>query len=246
MVTVFNRGAQRLLGHDPDDVIGRMRALDFHDGEEMKMRAGTLAARCGRPVAPREAVLAEESLGREQEWTFRRRDGSTVPVSLVVTAMRDDAGALVGYLSLAQDVSARREYERSLKQAMHRANHANRAKSQFLANMSHEIRTPLNAVIGLSYLLERTALDADQSGFVGKIKVASKSLLSIINDVLDLSKIEAAEMQIERAPFAPLPMLTEIAELMRVQAEAKGIGFAMETPDPLPDAVEGDVTRLRR
>jgi PAS domain S-box-containing protein len=245
-VVLFNRGAERLLGYRADEVVGRMRGIEFHDADEVAARAAALEGEVGRPFDARACFIDPSVLGRVQEWHYLGRDGQRIPVSLAVTDMRDDAGELVGYLGIAHDVTARQQYEFSLREAMHRANHANRAKSQFLANMSHEIRTPMNAVIGLSYLLERTALDTDQAGFVAKIKLAGKSLLSIINDVLDLSKIEAAEMRIEQAPFSPAALLEELADLMKVQADAKGICFSADLQCALPPALQGDATRLRQ
>ena len=102
---------------------------------------------------------------------------------------------------------------------MQQAREANEAKSRFLANMSHEIRTPMNAVIGLAHVLGKTPLDQDQTGLLTRIKVASKGLLSIINDVLDLSKIEAGEMRLEAAPFDLDAVVRDVASLISVAAE---------------------------
>ena len=120
------------------------------------------------------------------------------------------------------------------------------AKTRFLANMSHEIRTPLNAVIGLAHLLERTSLDQEQAPYVQNIKLAGKSLLSIINDVLDLSKIEAGEIMIERVDFSLRDLCSELQAMLDAQARAKGLALHM-TPDAgLPDVLRGDPTRLRQ
>jgi PAS domain S-box-containing protein len=246
VISIFNKGAEKLLGYSQGDVVGRESSLRFHDPVEMRERARELSLRYGRKVHTGEVLIDPEELGHSREWTYVRKSGERIPVSLGVTAMYDDQGAVVGYLGIAHDVRPQKEQERTLRDAVQRAKAANQAKTQFLANMSHEIRTPMNAVIGLSYLLERTELNQEQVSFLSKIKLASKSLLSLINDILDLSKIEASELKIERSPFNLDAMLREICELVSVQSDAKSIGFNLDMPAHLPPVLEGDPTRLHQ
>jgi PAS domain S-box-containing protein len=245
-IKVFNAGAERLLGYTSDEMIGRIMPPLLHDPEELRVCGEELSAQLGHAVEG-QAVLVESSmLRRPREWTYVRKGGGRVTVSLVVTAMHTDAGELLGYVGVAHDVTRQKHYEASLRRAMGKAEQASGAKSLFLANMSHEIRTPMNAVIGLSYLLGQTSLNEEQAVFLGKIKLASKSLLAVITDVLDLSKIEAGELIVECTAFSLPDLLNEVANVMAVQADAKGISFKIDTPVDLPEALQGDATRLKQ
>jgi PAS domain S-box-containing protein len=177
--------------------------------------------------------------GKEFDTEFRivRPDGVVKYVKAASHILREADGRAVRMTGVNVDVSA-------LREATDRAEHANRAKSQFLANMSHEIRTPMNAVIGLSYLLAQTNLDADQRDLLTKIQASSNSLLAIINDVLDLTKIEAGELILERTTFRLKGVLRMICDLTAMNAKSKGIAFHVDLAEDLPEAIQGDATRL--
>jgi PAS domain S-box-containing protein len=159
---------------------------------------------------------------------------------------RSSEGAPEWMHGTLQDVTARHLADQALKQATVAAEAANAAKSTFLANMSHEIRTPLNAVIGLAYLLEQTQLDADQRSFLGRLQVASRALLGVINDVLDLSKIEAGEMVLEETNFDILELLNELEMIVAPQAADKRLRLHVECSAEVPRMLAGDVAKLRQ
>jgi PAS domain S-box-containing protein len=245
-ITVFNAGAERMLGYDRSEMVGVATPALIHDADEMRRRGEELTAALGRPVSGGAVFIEPSTLREPREWTYVHKDGTRIAVSLVVTAMVGADGEIFGYLGVAHDVTRQKLHEDALHSAIERAEQASLAKSQFLANMSHEIRTPMNAVLGLSYLLEQTRLDAEQASTLAKIRVASKSLLSVINDVLDLSKIEAGELTVERIAFNLPAVLRDVCEMAQVQAGAKGIAFSVHTPPDLPQVVESDATRLRQ
>ncbi|UXH79823.1 CHASE domain-containing protein [Roseateles amylovorans] len=247
-ITVFNSGAERLLGYRAEEVVGRHSPALIHVKEEIDARGKELSREIGRPVSGFSALVRmPQLLGSEnREWTYVRKDGSRFPVSLVVTTQRDAEGRLLGYLGIAQDITARREAEQALLQARDNAEAASRAKSSFLANMSHELRTPMNAVLGIAHLLKRSSLNGDQRSLLGKLETAGKTLLAIINDVLDLAKIEAGGLHVEWAAVEPRKVLAEIGELIEAQAAAKGLQIHTDCADDVPTQVASDPLRLRQ
>ncbi|CAN7272932.1 PAS domain S-box protein [Acidovorax sp. LjRoot117] len=250
VVTVFNRGAELLLGEPAQQIIGHRNASDFVENGDQASDPGPAPMRQDPmdSIAPevRMALIHTASQDPLRQWRLARADGGRVPVSLAVTRMADATGSFVGYLGIAHDVSTRLEQEKSLRIAMQQAREASDAKSRFLANMSHEIRTPMNAVIGLSYLLARTALDGEQQRMLQQVQVAGKALLAVINDVLDLSKIEAGEVTLETLALDMGQVVRDVSALIEPQAQAKGIAYVVDGAGPPDIALEGDSTRLRQ
>jgi signal transduction histidine kinase len=146
----------------------------------------------------------------------------------------------------ARDISDLKAYQQALEQARDAAEAASRAKSTFLANMSHEIRTPMNGVLGLTELVLATNLDERQRKFLELAHSSATSLMSIINDILDLSKIEAQRLTLESAPFSLDQLLRDALEAHRPEAESKGLVLDWRVQPGTPDALLGDAVRLRQ
>ena len=148
-----------------------------------------------------------------------------------------------GYVA---DYTDRKRMEEDLLKARNQAEEASKAKTQFLASMSHEIRTPLNGVIGYTDLLRGTQLNPIQQKYVDNANIAGKSLLQIINSILDLSKIEAGKMELDLAAFDLTELLEELIRMFRIQARDKGLALRLETPDPRLKYIIADSVRLRQ
>ncbi|MDL2338264.1 MAG: PAS domain-containing protein, partial [Pseudomonadota bacterium] len=205
----------------------------------------------GEWASDQELFLAEVLRGESKQYqrVLKGPSGRTMHGLATFTPDIVD-GTVCGFLVVVSDITEMKEAELRLREvnaalvdSRDKADAANRAKSAFLANMSHEIRTPMNAIIGLTHLLRRDAQDLVEVERLGKVSDAANHLLQVINDILDLSKIEAGKLQVEEADFSLKALLSRTRELVAERARAKGLAFTVDV-DHTPDALRGDPTRL--
>ncbi len=213
------------------------KALAFYVGESQDRMARAMheAADSGRSF--------------DLELAYRRADGTQLRVRAVGEAQGEAYGTGAGprrVVGAFQDITERRRSSEALLEAKAAAEAASAAKSAFLSNMSHEIRTPLNAVIGVTHLLADTAMNDDQRLLLSKAQLAGRSLLGIVNDVLDLAKIEAGEVSLDEEPYQPQALLGEIDSVYAPLARQKGLAFTVEVAPDVPAWLHGDSTRLRQ
>ncbi|OEU64946.1 MAG: hybrid sensor histidine kinase/response regulator [Desulfovibrio sp. S3730MH75] len=228
----FNRMAEDLFGRTRHEVLGH----DFFDlflperlwGEFSRQLETVLSGTPLRFLENNIRVGGTEE--RTMQWSLSR--------------LLDAKGEALGVLAVGQDITERKRAEVELCEARDSAEEANRAKSEFLANMSHEIRTPISAIIGMSEMTLSTELDQEQKGYLVTVKKAAQSLLSIINDILDISKIEARKMELRPEDFNLYDMLEKQLSVLRIQAEEKGIELRSNISESLDHCFLGDSLRL--
>ncbi len=235
-VSSWNTGAQRLFGFSDSEILGEPTDRLFTPEDRA----------AGVPGLER---LRAESTGRSEEerWHFRG-DGTRFLASGLVTAVRDESGTLLGYTKVARDITEPKRAEAELRAAKVAAEVANRAKSTFLANMSHELRTPLNAIIGYSEMLGEDAEDRGLDDLIpdlDRIHSAGKHLLGLINDVLDLSKIEAGRMELYLETFDLAEMVRDAVATVGPMAEKAHDLIRIDLPDGL-GALHADLTKVRQ
>jgi PAS domain S-box-containing protein len=246
---LFNRAGERLVGLGRQELLGK-NDHDFFPPEQADFF-----------TAKDREVLAAHAVLDIPEETIDTRDGKRI-LHTKKLALYDSAGAAEFLLGISEDITARkRDAEELLRHRDHleelvatrtaqlaeakaAAEAANHAKSMFLANMSHEIRTPMNAILGLTHLL-RAQASPEQLERLDKIDGAGRHLLSIINDILDISKIEAGKLQLERSDFALSAVLDHVSSLIGESARAKGLAIVVEG-DGVPLWLRGDAMRLRQ
>jgi PAS domain S-box-containing protein len=227
-----NNAYGRWLGRHPDEVVGR-RVRDVL-GDAIY---AAVQARFAR-------ALSGERIRYERQ--SRTLTGEVVAADMQLVPDRNARGEVIGFYAIATDVTERKRVERELIAARDAAEAASRAKSQFLANMSHEIRTPMNGVLGMTELLLATGLDERQRRFASTAGESARTLLRILNDILDLSKIEAGRLEVDRVAFRLRDVVGGVLGLLADTVRKKGIGLAGEIAPELADRFVGDPLRLRQ
>ena len=194
-----------------------------------------------------EPVLRGSSPRYVVQHRVRRRDGTLLWLhSEGRVAERDASGAPLRMVGTNRDITQGRQAEQDLREARDAADAANKAKSLFLATMSHEIRTPLNGIIGMTKLLLDEELNPEVRRHANLIDRSAHSLLALVNDILDVSKIEAGQMEIERVPFDLHELVEDITNLYRLRATEKSLLFRVRIDPTVPQLVEADPTRIRQ
>jgi PAS domain S-box-containing protein len=201
--------------------------------------------------APRVLALAEKYIaGTEgryvQEFRMRHKDGTWRWILAQGAAVRGEDGIPVRVAGSHTDITAQRDYVEQLASAKDAADAANRAKSEFLANMSHEIRTPMNGVIGMAQLLRFTDLTAEQEEYLSGIEASGNNLLGIINDILDLSKIESGKIELEYADFSLRKAIEDVITTQISRIHQKHLTLQKELPVNLPEVIRGDQLRIKQ
>jgi PAS domain S-box-containing protein len=231
IITDVNKQMEALTGCTRDELIGAPFKDCFTDPD--------------RAEAGIRRVLSEKSV-TDYELTARARDGKQTVVSYNATTFYDRSRTLQGVFAAARDVTERKRVEHELQQAKAAAESANHTKSDFLASMSHEIRTPMNAIMGIADLLAKTILTPEQDKYVQIFRRSGDNLLNLINDILDLSKVEASQLDLEKTGFSLGDHLEKVIEMVAPRAAEKGLTLRCDIAPGVANDLVGDPTRLRQ
>lgn len=243
-VQLFNRAAANQLGWRPDEVIGQVTPLVFHDPGELAERAEVLSWEFGRPIDGVEILVARVRDGGvdDQEWTYVRRDGSRFPVQAAVTAIRDEAGRLFGFLALASDISRRQAVEREMRALNQAMQSTVQELESFSYSVSHDLRAPLRHIDGYARMLAEDlgpSLEPEPRRFLEQIGASSRRMGALIDDLLSLSRLGRKPLTRQRFDMTAL---VRDAWKEVVQDRSASIRFELEV---LPD-VQGDPALLRQ
>ena len=252
-VATWNAGAQACKGYTPNEILGQHFSLFYPTADRERGK-------------PEEMLRVATEVGRVEDVGWRvRKDGSEFWADVLITGIRDTAGKLVGFAKVTRDLTERRNAadiaerkrleerqartkSQELEEDNHRMHEANRLKSEFLANMSHELRTPLNAIIGFTELMFKGKVgpvSADHKEYLGDILTSSRHLLKLINDVLDLAKVESGKMEFRPEPVDLGKVISEVCDILRGIAFQKRIHLETKVD---PSAVEAvlDPSKLKQ
>jgi PAS domain S-box-containing protein len=230
----WTRETYRIHETSPEDFQPTVEAAtDFYVGESRER----ISAALGQAI--------NEGQGFDLELEVCTARGRIIDVRAAGSVTMEQ-GRAVRVSGIFQDITERKQYERSLKEARARAELATQSKGQFLANMSHEIRTPMNAILGMLKLLHNTELNSRQRDYADKTESAAKSLLALINDILDFSKVEAGKMQLDPQPFRVNRLMRSLSVILSSNLGPKAVEVLFDIDPQIPDVLLGDSMRLQQ
>lgn len=234
-ISGWSFGARKMMGYSEDEVLGK--TADFLFTPEDKEQG----------FHQREVLKAIVDGTTEDNRWHMKKDGSRFWCLGILTALRDEQGELFAFVKLARDMTVQKAREEELEKAKEAAEAANEAKSQFLAVMSHELRTPLGAMIGFAdALLDPDLPKETRLQYAGTIRDSGQRLTALIDDILDLSKVEAGRLEIERHEFRLEDVIRDVFSLLSSRAQQKELVMRLETKGLVPDTIQSDPTRLRQ
>ena len=232
LTTDVNPAMCEILGHPREEIIGKT-VFDFIDDDNTKIFAEQLE-------------LRKQGIVGAYEISLRRAGGQNIPCLNNATPLYGLDGERCGSVGMWTDITEIKEVHRQLEEETERAQAASVAKSEFLAIASHELRTPMNGVLGMAGLLLRSAMPEEQKRRVEVIKQSGESLLGLLNEILDISKIESGQFVIEKIDFSLRDMIVRLRALLESPARQKGLNFDCNVDENVPDILFGDLTRIRQ
>ncbi|TAK34818.1 MAG: PAS domain-containing hybrid sensor histidine kinase/response regulator, partial [Lysobacteraceae bacterium] len=239
-IVLANHAFAGFLGKTPEELIGHNAAnLDWHEADDQPLSKDQL---------PWLVTLRDGSVQQDRLLNLRNAKSQQRNFIVNCSPVLGGSGKANGVFISLNDVTQLEQNKAELHKAKDAAEAANRAKSEFLANMSHEIRTPMNAILGFTELLRRgyNRDTRDAEKFLNTIHASSRHLLDLINDILDLSKVEAGQMEMERIACAPHRVIGEVLTVLTARAREKGIALSARAPGPIPASILSDPARLRQ
>ncbi len=228
-----NEAFEELTGYRQSELVGRHFLELFSDSENLRLL---------------EALYKLENEGKclNTEFLLKTANQATIPTSCSFSFLRNNTQDRDGILIIAKDITELKNKERELNEAKEKAEAANEAKSNFLSSMSHEIRTPLNGIMGFTNLLINTGLDSTQAQYVHLIQSSGTTLTKLLNDILDLHRIEQDKVEIEAIPFDIRATMASHLEPYRYVAKGKNISLSYTFDEDVPQVVISDPTRINQ
>ena len=234
LIEIYNPAAEQMFGHASDEIAGRHIGTLLPSYEKLPITSMGLD----------DFSFDDDENDRRYETEGLDAEGNIIPLSVTVGTLPSEE--YTRFVLVMRDITVRKQAEDALRQAKEAAEQMSRTKSEFLANMSHEIRTPMNGVLGMVGVLLNSALTDKQRNQVLTIKNSGDALLTLLNDILDLSKIEVGQVELELLDFDVAGMLDSMNTVWESQLEGKGLTFSVDVADDVTPVLKADLTRIRQ